>query len=201
MRASIFAWIVACGANLIAAVERPAAAADAAGSVRPASTAASLRAAVSPTGLFLQVGTGSNANAQVAGLLWAWPAPVLRFAGGSLKAFTEVSIGRWSARNDGRGRAISTQIGIAPVLRYHFERAPSWFVEASIGVNVITPLYRSGNRQFSTVFNFGDQIGVGFRSPESGREWSLRYQHFSNGGIREPNPGQNFIQLRWTLPL
>jgi hypothetical protein len=28
---------------------------------------------------------------------------------------------------------------------------------------------------------------------------SLRLQHFSNAGIREPNPGINFAQLRLTL--
>ena len=29
-------------------------------------------------------------------------------------------------------------------------------------------------------------------------EWSLRFQHFSNGRIKNPNPGENFLQFRYT---
>ena len=53
-------------------------------------------------------------------------------------------------------------------------------------------------KRFTTTFNFVDVIGVG-RSfgPSRTQELGLRLQHVSNAGIRVPNPGQNFVQLRY----
>ena len=65
----------------------------------------------------------------------------------------------------------------------------------------MTPIYRTSDKRFGTVFNFGNHIGVGYRLQGStSPEWSLRLQHFSNAGIRNPNPGENFLQVRWTAP-
>ena len=64
--------------------------------------------------------------------------------------------------------------------------------------NAIAPRYRNGSREFSTNFNFGDHVGVGRRFGDHGEhELSLRVQHFSNAGIKDPNPGQNFLQVRY----
>jgi hypothetical protein len=30
------------------------------------------------------------------------------------------------------------------------------------------------------------------------RELVLRVEHFSNAGIKHPNPGENYVQLRYT---
>jgi hypothetical protein len=59
-------------------------------------------------------------------------------------------------------------------------------------------LYRTDHKEFSTRFNFYDTIGIG-RSFGDHRqhEVSLRWAHVSNAGIKEPNPGENFIQLRY----
>lgn len=58
--------------------------------------------------------------------------------------------------------------------------------------------YGSREKRFSTSFNFGDHIGVGLPLGEGDRqEVVLRIQHFSNGGIKRTNPGENFLQLRY----
>ena len=47
----------------------------------------------------------------------------------------------------------------------------------------------------TTTFNFMDQAGFGIRLEESpGRAWLVgyRFQHISNGGRVQPNPGANF---------
>ena len=47
----------------------------------------------------------------------------------------------------------------------------------------------------TTTFNFLDQAGFGIRLEESrGRAWLIgyRFQHISNGGRVQPNPGANF---------
>ena len=75
-----------------------------------------------------------------------------------------------------------------------------WFVEAAIGVAAMWPIYENGNTRFSTAFNFADHVALGWLLDTRGRhEISLRYEHFSNGGIRQPNPGENFWQLRYAI--
>ena len=88
------------------------------------------------------------------------------------------------------------QYGVTPFLRYTISNG--LFVEAGIGVNAITPIFRSRDHQFSTTFNFVDHLGFGLRFGASREnEISLRVQHFSNAGIKKPNPGQDFAVLRY----
>jgi hypothetical protein len=156
-----------------------------------------------PTHGFVQFGRARETSAVSLGVLW--DASLHRFLSDSaaLSSRFEVAIGRWRA--DGRvggGHALVTQVGLTPVLRYAFGTDAKWFVEAGIGVNVITPVYRTGSKQFSTAFNFGDHIGFGWR-PARDAPWdiALRIQHFSNAGIDRPNPGEDFVQLRLTAAL
>jgi hypothetical protein len=149
-----------------------------------------------PSRAFVQVGGGEGTNSQTAGLQWPWPSEPVAFAGSSLHGYVELAIGHWESHHDQRGGATSTLIGIAPALRYDLPRHPRWFADAALGINAITPIFHDRFNDFSTVFNFSEHIGIGYR-PEGGRwEWALRVQHFSNGGIHKPNPGQNFLQFR-----
>ncbi len=44
----------------------------------------------------------------------------------------------------------------------------------------------------------GDHLAAGWQfGPRRDHELTLRIQHFSNAGIRHPNPGENFVQLRY----
>jgi lipid A 3-O-deacylase len=96
-----------------------------------------------------------------------------------------------------------TQIGITPVLRVWPGSSPStWFGEIGVGANVIAPLYRGNHRHFATAFDFGDHVAWGWQFDDRREtEVTLRLQHFSNAGIKRPNPGENFWQVRisWKL--
>ena len=106
--------------------------------------------------------------------------------------YGELAIGRWFVQND----RSSMQYGLTPFLRYTDRHG--LFVEVGIGLNAITPIFRSRDHQFSTTFNFGDQLGFGWRFGTSREnEIALRLQHFSNAGIKKPNPGQDFGVLRY----
>jgi lipid A 3-O-deacylase len=99
-----------------------------------------------------------------------------------------------------RSSAWVTQAGVTPVVRWH---PPSWggdwYVEGGIGANLLLPIYRSRDKRFSTAFNFGDHIAIGRRfGPSRQHEMALRIQHFSNAGIKDPNPGEDFVQLRYS---
>ncbi len=157
-----------------------------------------------PTSLFIQAGSGDQStHAYVAGATWSWKA----WHGGhgwTASAYFEADVGRWSTDEHGRSTsAWTTQLGLTPVLRIQpTGSAQAWFAEIGVGANEIVPLYQTGHKRFSTEFNFGDHFGIGRRLGRGDRqELVLRVQHFSNAGIAEPNPGENFVQLRYALLL
>jgi lipid A 3-O-deacylase len=160
--------------------------------------------ALAPQQVFAQAGFAREARAAVIGLTWSspWQRPI---AGGVASLYWEASFGRW-ASDAGTAQSSSawvTQIGLTPVLRWQpGVEDQRWFLEAGIGANVLLPVYRSRDKRFSTAFNFGDHVAVGLRFGEGAQhELALRLQHFSNAGIKHPNPGENFVQLRYSHPL
>ena len=150
-----------------------------------------------PNAFFAQLGLADEATASTAGLSWntGWdvlPAP--------WAVYLEASVSRWRSRggypSDG---GVLTQLALIPVFRHRMDQGRSpWFMEGGVGVTVTSSLYRSGATHFSTSFNFGSHVGAGY-SFGAGRqhEVSLRVEHFSNAGIKHPNPGENFAQLRY----
>jgi lipid A 3-O-deacylase len=129
----------------------------------------------------------------------AWPLSWHRIShNGEWTANLEAFASHWSSRFGG-SREGFTQVGLVPVARYRFDHGRSeWFAEGGIGLSYMDRLYRTQDKQFSTRFNFYDTIGIG-RSFGDHREneLSLRFAHVSNAGIKEPNPGENFFQLRY----
>jgi hypothetical protein len=155
-----------------------------------------------PSTLFLQAGAAEGRTTQLlAGATWDLPwekeSPL-----GRLGAYVEASFGRWTTETGAGGSAWMTQVGVTPVLRLSPHEWSDWFVEAGIGANVILPVYRSESKTFSTEFNFGDHAALGRRFGHAKQhELAVRIQHFSNGGINEPNPGENFLQVRYSVRL
>lgn len=116
--------------------------------------------------------------------------------------YGEASLGRWFVGVDGGGRKQFTEIGLTPAVRYSFGPSANRgvFVEVGLGLHVITPIFEAGDRRFSTTFNFGSHAGLGMRFGETGaHEVVLRVQHYSNGGYKNPNTGEDFVQLRYAL--
>jgi hypothetical protein len=114
--------------------------------------------------------------------------------------YLEGSMSRWQSRGDHPAEHGSLlQVALIPVIRYRFDEGRSpWFAEGGIGATVTSNVYRSSDKHFSTAFNFGDHIGVGYAfGPARRDEIALRAEHFSNAGIKHPNPGQNFVELRY----
>ena len=158
----------------------------------PLTSAQSLR----PAGYFTEgalLGRGDWALG--GGVIWpiAWQSSVL---GNPLSAFAEGSINHWEARV-ANGRKGFTHFALVPILRMHFGSS-AWFADAGIGVSVTDQLFVSQTKQFTTAFNFVDVVGVGLGfGTGRAQNLSVRIQHVSNAGIRRPNPGQNFLQLRY----
>lgn len=151
-----------------------------------------------PQGMFVQAGAGEDSTRALSvGAVWAWSWQ-RQVAGGRLEGITEAYVSRWSAK-DGTGRAGFTHVGVVPLLRYRFDQGRSpWFAEGGIGLTYMDRLYRAGDKQFSTRYNFADVLGAGRNFGAGQRqELSLRLTHFSNGGLKHPNPGLNLVRLRY----
>ncbi len=150
--------------------------------------------------VFLQGGLADDTDMLVVGITWDWPWH-RDYALGRLSGYWEMSFGRWDTNHPALdGSTWVTQFGVTPVLRLQPESwGGRWFIEAGIGANLLLPVYRSSDKRFSTTFNFGDHLAVGRRfGQRAEHEIALRLQHFSNAGIKRPNPGEDFIQLRYS---
>lgn len=120
--------------------------------------------------------------------------------GGDVSFYWDFFLSGWRAPTpSGLDNDSYTQIGAIANWRYRFSEGRSpWFVEAGIGGTLMDHLYRTEDRSFSTTFQFTEQIGVGLSfGTQREHEVSVRLQHFSNGGIKEPNPGENFVRVRY----
>jgi lipid A 3-O-deacylase len=149
-----------------------------------------------PDGLFLEGGVApSRTHSFTAGAMWTWDWRG-RFGNAQAMVLTEIYLSRWSARGDP-----VTQAALVPLVRLRLDHGRSpWFMEGGIGVSVMDNLYRNHGKEFSTRFNFVDVFAVG-RSLGADRrsEVSLRVAHISNANLKQPNPGENFLQLRYAV--
>lgn len=144
-------------------------------------------------------GEAGGTNSATVGVMIPWtPFESLRTP--SMSTYLDVFVSNWHvtpAVQDGHSNYL--QVGVIPILRYRFSEGMSpWFIEGGIGATVMNHLYRTPEHQFSTAFQFTEALGVGRSFGERGQhEVSFRIQHFSNAGIKEPNPGENFYKLRY----
>jgi lipid A 3-O-deacylase len=143
----------------------------------------------------VEVGQGNGVDMWRIGAQWKWQRKWLAGAGWHLGGYWDAQLGAWKGRNQ------LVDVGITPVFRFQ-ESSPgriSPYLEAAIGFHLLSKK-RIDSRRFGSAFQFGDHVGAGLRFGTRGRyDLSLRYQHLSNGGIRKPNPGINFTQLRFQL--
>ena len=101
----------------------------------------------------------------------------------------EASLGYWSTEE-----GPIYDISMTPIFRYARSRTSGPYIEGAIGLHFLTDTHIKPDVTLSTHFQFGDHLGVGWRS---GRyDVGLRLQHLSNAGLRNPNPGVNFLLLR-----
>lgn len=120
--------------------------------------------------------------------------------GGDVSFYGDFFLSGWRAPTPaGNENDSYTQIGAIANVRYRFAEGRSpWFVEAGLGATVMDHLYRTSNREFSTTFQFTELVGVGLSfGAQREHEVSVRLQHFSNARIKEPNPGENFVRVRY----
>jgi lipid A 3-O-deacylase len=155
-----------------------------------------------PDAVTLQAGGGDSGALVVgAGLRWDWDFHRMRRKS-ELSAHTEVIVNEWRGeRVDESGERFYTQVVVLPSLRMRLDRGASpWFLEVGIGASWMNRKFETPHKQLSTQWNFYDVLGLGYTlgGPQGTQEIDLRLVHVSNGGLRNPNPGLNTLQLRYS---
>ena len=89
------------------------------------------------------------------------------------------------------GRSSLFQLSAIPLFRYW--ATDRFYVEAGIGATVFDH-HDIGGKEISTNFQFGDHLGAGYRITND-MMVGYRYSHFSNAGIKRPNPGLDVHQI------
>jgi hypothetical protein len=117
-----------------------------------------------------------------------------------LGTYLELGITYWDGRDGTTGNDSLVDFGLTPVFRWQRDAAASAFApfaEIGLGAHGHTEDGIS-DEDFDIPFAFGSHVGLGARFGAAGRyEVIYRYQHLSNAGLGDENPGINFhvVQL------
>jgi lipid A 3-O-deacylase len=152
---------------------------------------------LTPKGAYAMAGFAPHDTRSIAGGViwpWSWRRDA---SGGEWTGLTEGYVAVWRAR-DVTGHQSLAQVGLVPLVRYRSSQG--WFAEGGIGISFTNKLYVTPDKQFSTRFNFVDTLGAGYAfGPQRKHELGFRITHMSNASIKRPNPGENFLQLRYAV--
>lgn len=151
-------------------------------------------------GVSVEAGNGNSADMYRAGVQWNWEQKWFDNGAWQLGGYWEASAGAWRGKSSiGQNQNI-VDIGFTPVFRLTQKdnSGLSPYVEGAIGVHLISPAWIYANRKFGSAFQFGDHVGAGVTFGQKAEyDLGMRFQHLSNGGIKKPNQGINFTQVRF----
>lgn len=149
---------------------------------------------------YIQAGSGDDSSyALVVGATMPWKNWSWNLGNGTVRGHWDGWVGGWSGEDLRKDRFTAAVIGIGPSLRWRGDQGNSpWFVEAGTGLTFASKHFYSSNQRMGTRWNFASHIGVGMNfGAAQQHELSLRLQHASNAGAKQPNPGINFVLLRY----
>ncbi|MGQ0656255.1 MAG: acyloxyacyl hydrolase [Betaproteobacteria bacterium] len=138
-------------------------------------------------------GQGSTRVARF-GVQWNWQTKWFAQNRWQLGGYWDAQVGMWDNR---AGPGSLADLSLTPVFRLAAADSPVYF-EGAIGFHYLSDYPSRGGSAFATRFQFGDHLGVGVRFGERrAHDLSVRLQHVSNAGIKNPNPGINLILARY----
>lgn len=139
-----------------------------------------------------------NGHAANLGVTLPWKQWTSSLGSGQVTGHWDIFVSRWSSRQH-TGRQQTSVLGVVPSLRWRGDQGRSaWFAQTGVGVTWADKLYSTPHKAFSTRYNFASHLAVGMNfGARREHELMLRIEHFSNADIKKPNPGENFLQLRY----
>jgi lipid A 3-O-deacylase len=149
-------------------------------------------------GIVLEAGSGEGVRMARLGVRFDWTQRWLQGRDWHLGGSWDAALGQWHHRNARPGQNDDiTEVSLTPVFRLQANALRGPYVEAGLGAHLLSRS-QIGDKRLSTSFHFGSHAGVGYRFGERGQfDVGYRFQHLSNAGIKKPNPGINFNQIRF----
>lgn len=161
-------------------------------------------AALAIDGVSFEYGDSDSSNSSVnlyrVGVQWDWNKKLIEAGNWHVGGYWDLNLGYWDNRSAARTNSSITEIGFTPVFRFQQNSitGPSPYAELGVGFHFLSTTSVSTERQFGSSFQFGDLVGVGVRLGDKGQyDIGYRYEHLSNAGIKHPNQGINFNQVRF----
>jgi len=118
---------------------------------------------------------------------------LLRVGNTALPSYVETSFNRWHGAQQNT-YAVAVSPVFVKTLCQHCRAKP--YVEAGIGVAVISRhklrTKKGGSRDMASTFQFEDRLGIGIKTKKL--DYHLRYIHYSNANLKNPNMGLDTIQ-------
>ncbi|RPI45965.1 MAG: acyloxyacyl hydrolase [Betaproteobacteria bacterium] len=155
-------------------------------------------------GMSVVLGTSDSSYASVdmvrIGVQWNWSKRWALGQNWHIGGYWELDFGYWSNDSPRKTNNGMTDIGFTPTFRLQQNSmgAFSPYVEGAIGFHLLSDTSVSEWRRFSTKFQFGEHLGLGIRfGHKHAMDLGYRYQHLSNAGIKHPNHGIEFHQVRF----
>ncbi|MDO8597298.1 MAG: acyloxyacyl hydrolase [Sulfuricaulis sp.] len=160
-------------------------------------------AALAVDGVSFEYGSSDSSNSSVdlyrVGVQWDWKKKLIEAGNWHVGGYWEANLGYWDNRSAARTNSSITDIGFTPVFRFqqNNQAGLSPYAELGVGFHFLSRTSVSTERRLGSSFQFGDHVGAGVRFGDKGQyDVGYRYQHLSNAGIKQPNQGINFHQLR-----
>lgn len=148
-------------------------------------------------GATLEFGSGNKTQFARGSMQWKFQRALYESENLAVKGYWDLSLAPWRGnryQNQPGEHQNLTDIGLTPMFRIQ-QPGSKFYGEAGIGAHVLSHLYDNNARRLSTAFEFGSQLGIGYNlSPRA--DVGLSVQHYSNGGIKHPNSGVNFVSMK-----
>ena len=143
-------------------------------------------------GITVQIGESSESTATYrVGAQFEFGRTLWQSAGGGMQldGYWDAGVTRWS-------RLDATSLSLTPMFRLSFGARVAGatpFLEGGIGASYFTETDLD-DQDLGSKFQLEDRLGAGVRFP-SGSEVGVRYYHYSNAGIKQPNDGIDMAAL------
>jgi lipid A 3-O-deacylase len=148
-------------------------------------------------GYAIEVGTGDSTEMARVALQWDMKQRWFQTGDWHLGSYWNVGLGYWQRDGAPGQNKDLAEIAVTPVLRFQQNRLRGLYLEGGLGAHLLTRT-QIGDKRLGTLFQFGSSVGVGLRFGDKGQyELGYQYQHLSNAGIKQPNDGINFNQIRF----
>jgi lipid A 3-O-deacylase len=146
--------------------------------------------------------TGNKTKMVRFGAQWDWNKHWFQSNGTHLGGYWDLTIAKWHGtqfQNVSGSVQNLTDIGITQVVRFQKDSKLGFYAELGLGAHRLSDLYNNDGRRLSTRFQFGDHLGFGYVFSNK-IDVALKFQHFSNGGYKQPNNGVNFGVAKISYP-